>query len=120
MTPNSQPQPVPAQAANPTPPYDEEAARLLRLWVELTWRVASAAAHSSSDEQSLRTLQLQVEDAITDRLPHHESLIAELWAWEASLLHVEQAPSDTCLLCRKARLGLPSDVPLPAELGGAR
>lgn len=120
MTPTSQPQPVPAQAANPNPPYDEEAARLLRLWVELTWRAASAAAHGSRDEKSLRTLQLQVEDAITDRLSDHESLMAELWVWEAGLLHVEQAPPETCLLCRKARLGLPSDVPLPAELGGAR
>ena len=78
----SQPQPVPAQAANTTPPRDPEASRLLRLWVELTHRAASAAAHRSGDETSLRDMQLQVEDAITDRFPDSEALMAELWVWE--------------------------------------
>lgn len=119
MIPN-QPQPELAQAANPTPPYDEEAARLLRLWVELTWRVASAAAHATDDEESLRNQQLFVEDSITDRLSDSEALMAELWVWEAGLLHQVQAPPETCLICRKARLGLPADLPLPAALGGAR
>ena len=116
----TQPQPVPAQAANPTPPYDREAARLLRLWVELTQRLTSATAHRSTDEEALRNLQLQVEDAITDRLPDSDALLAELWVWEAGLLHQSETPPETCLICRKARLGLPADLPLPAAIGGAR
>lgn len=115
----SQPQPVPARFANTTPPRDPEAARLLRLWVELTQRAASAAAHRSGDEESLRNMQLQVEDAITDRLPDSEALMAELWVWEAGLVHRSETPPETCLICRKARLGLPADLPLPAVAGGA-
>jgi hypothetical protein len=115
----NQPLPVPALAANPTPPRDRETVRLLRLWVELTQRVASAAAHRSDDEASLRTLQVQVEDAITDRLPNSDALMAELWAWEAGLLHQAETPPETCLICRKARLGLPADLPLPVAIGGA-
>jgi hypothetical protein len=111
---------VPAQAANYTPPSDREATRLLRLWVELTQRVASAAAHRSGDEDSLRNLQFQVEDAITDRLTDSDALMAELWVWEAGLVHRSQTPPETCLICRKARLGLPADLPLPAMMGGAR
>ena len=119
MTPTPQPQSALAQAANPAPPRDREASRLLRLWVELTQRVASAAAHRSGDEESLRDLQLQVEDAITDRVPDHEALMAELWVWESTLIHVAETPPETCLICRKARLGLPADLPLPAGIGGA-
>ncbi len=120
MTPTTQPQPALAQAASPTPPYDEQASRLLRLWVELTWRVASAAAHHSSDEESLRTLQLQVEDEITDRLPDSDALMAELVVWESTLIHTGQTSADDCLICVKARLGLPPDLPLPGALRGAR
>jgi hypothetical protein len=116
----NQPRPALAQAASPAPPSDREAPRLLRLWVELTQRAASAAAHRSGDEQSLRNLQLQVEDAITDRVPDHEVLMAELWVWESTLVHVAETPPETCLICRKARLGLPADLPLPATIGGAR
>ena len=114
----NQPLPAFAQAANPTPPRDPEASRLLRLWVDLTQRAASAAAHRSGDEESLRNLQLQVEDAITDRLPDSDSLLAELWVWESTLIHVAETPPETCLHCRRARLGLP-DLPLPGALGGA-
>jgi hypothetical protein len=88
--------------------------------VELTWRVASAAAHQSSDEASLRNLQHQVENAITGRLIEGEVLMAELWVWEAALLHHAETPPETCLICRKARLGLPADLPLPASFGGVR
>jgi hypothetical protein len=114
----AQPLPVPAQAANPTPPHDPETSRLLRLWVDLTKRAASAAAHRSGDEESLRNMQLQVEDALTDRSPDHDALLAELWVWESTLIHVAQTPSETCLYCRRARLSLP-ELPLPAVLGDA-
>ena len=119
MTPQ-QPQPALAQVASTVPPRDQEASRLLSLWVELTQRVASAAAHESSDEESLRNLQLQVEDALADRLPDPEPVMAELWVWESTLLHGAEAPSKICLLCRKGRLGLPANLPLPAVVGGVR
>ena len=47
-------------------------------------------------------------------------MLDELWGWEAALLHTAEAPPEDCLICRKARLGLPADLPLPAGLGGAR
>jgi hypothetical protein len=118
VTPTTQPRPALAQAASPAPPRDRETSRLLRLWVDLTQRAASAAAHRSGDEESLRNLQLQVEDAITDRLPDSEALMAELWVWESTLIHVAETPPETCLNCRRARLDLP-DLPLPAAPGGA-
>lgn len=46
--------------------------------------------------------------------------MAELWVWESTLVHVAETPPETCLICRKARLGLPADLPLPATIGGAR
>ena len=116
--PTTQPQPVPAQVANTTPPHDREASRLLRLWVDLTQRLACATAHRSIDEPALRNLQLQVEDEISDQLPESDALLAELWVWEATLIHQSETPPETCLICRKARLGLPADLPLPADMGG--
>jgi hypothetical protein len=116
----TQPRSALAQTASTVPPSDQQASRLLSLWVELTQRVASATAHGSSDEESLRNLQLQVEEALTDRLPDAEPVMAELWAWESTLLHVADTPSKTCLLCRKAKAGLPPDLPIPVVVGGAR
>jgi hypothetical protein len=115
----NQPRSAHAQSASPTPPHDREASRLLRLWVDLTVRAASAAAHRSGDEESLRNLQLQVEDALSQRTPDSEAILAELWVWESKLLHVAETPPETCLICRKARLGLPADLPLPASLRSA-
>lgn len=118
MTPMDQPQP--ALAATPAPPRDRETQRLLDLWVQLTYRTASAAAHHSPDEAPLRDLQLQVEDALSDRLDDPFLVLDELWGWEAALLHTAETPPEDCLICRKARLGLPADLPLPAGLGGGR
>ncbi len=67
-----------------------------------------------------RILQLQVEEALADRLTDPDVVMAELWVWEATLLHLAETPPETCLICRKARLGLPADLPLPTDLGGAR
>ena len=120
MTPMNQPQSALALAANPAPPGDRETERLLDLWVQLTHRTASAAAHHSPDEASLRDLQLQVEDALSDRLHDPYPVLDELWCWEAALLHTAETPPEDCLICRKARLGLPADLPLPAGLGGGR
>ena len=120
MTSTPQPLLAPVQAASPTPPHDEQASRLLALWVDLTRRAASAAAHDSSDETALRQMQLQVEDALAQRVPDHPELIDRLIVWEASLVHVAQTPPETCLICRRARLGLPADLPIPAFRGGAR
>lgn len=120
MTPMNQPQPALALAANPAPPRDRETQRLLDLWVQLTYRTASAAAHHSPDEASLRDLQLQVEDALTERLDDPHVLLDELWVWESTLIHTADTPPEDCLICRKARLGLPADMPLPAGIGGVR
>ncbi|MCB0909339.1 MAG: hypothetical protein KDB63_19720 [Nocardioidaceae bacterium] len=119
MTP-TQPRSALALTATTVPPRDREASRLLALWVDLTVRLASAAAHQSSDEPSLRNMQVQVEEALLDQPAVPDAVMAELWAWEATLLHVAEMPPENCLICRKARLGLPADVPLPARVGGVR
>lgn len=118
MPPRSQPQTVHEPSA--IPQYDEETARLLSLWVELAWRVASSAAHSSADEASLWNQQRAVEDAITARVADSDALMAEMWAWESTLIHENQAAPTTCLLCRKARAQLVPGLPLPPSSGGRR
>ena len=121
MTPTSQPLPVPAQAASPTRPLSREATRLLGIWVDLAERIASANAHRLRDEEPLRELQLQVEDAISDRHPECDELMVELLAWESTLIHVaaRETPPETCLTCRKLRAQIPLQLPLPTR-GGAR
>ena len=118
MTTN-QPLPTYFSAATSRPSTTPEAVRLLRLWAELARLAASAAAHGHRDETALRRLQVQVEEAITDQFPDQQELMDELLVWESGLLHVAETPPETCLICRKARLGLPFDLPLPI-LGGAR
>lgn len=120
MTPMNQPQHAPALAASQAPPYDRETQRLLDLWVQLTYRTASAAAHHSPDEASLSDLQLRVEEALSDRLDDPYLVLDELWGWEAALLHTAQTAPEDCLICRKARLNLRADLPIPAGLGGGR
>ena len=120
VTTTSQPLLALASAADATPPLDQQVSRLLTLWTDLAQRAISAAAHDSGDERALREMQMQVEVALAERLPDHSGLIDELVIWEASLLHTAQTPPETCLTCRKARLGLPADLPIPAHRGGAR
>lgn len=119
MTP-SQPLPI-LVAASSVPPSRREEARLLRLWIRLAHRAASAAAHGSREEQTLRTSQLQVEEALLNRFPDCRPLLDELIVWESTLIHVaEGTPAGSCLLCRRAHLGLPAGLPLPVAMGGGR
>lgn len=120
MTPMNQPQPTLALAANPAPPRDRETQRLLEVWVQLTHRAASAAAHHSPDEAPLRDLQLRVEDTLFDRLDDAQALPDELLVWESTLIHSAEIPPDHCLICRKARRGLPDDLRVRAGLRAAR
>lgn len=114
-------QPLPAVLpASPTPPPGQEVLRLLQLWVSLTTRASAACAHGAGDEDSLREMQVQVEQALLERqLIDQDQLDAMTW-WESTLIHVLPGVSpDACLICRKARLGLPEDLPLPTH-GGRR
>lgn len=113
-------QPLPHPAATITTPRDRETNRLITLWSELTLRTVAAEAHHSPEEDSLRHLQGQVEEAITDHLIDCDSVLNELYAWEAGLTHESEAPPDNCLLCRKARLELPADLPIPVLQGASR
>jgi hypothetical protein len=120
MTPNTQPLPA-SPAASPAPPRDREFNRLLRIWADLAARAVAAAAHGNEDEPSLRRLQEQVEDALLDRGMLDQEQLDSLLAWESTLLHIEpQAFPEDCLICRKGRLGLPPELPLPAKRGGRR
>lgn len=118
MTPN-QPLRAVRVAASPTPPSRREESRLLRLWIQLTYRAASAAAHGSREETALRTSQLQVEETLLERFPSCRPLLDELIVWESRLLHDGSGvPVSACLLCRRASLELPDGVPLPAPMSG--
>lgn len=116
------PQPLPTLVPRSQPPQLREATRLIRLWMDLTVRAARAAAHASADEPAVRRLQEQVEDALLDRRLISRRKLDALFAWEATLLHAPTAtPAEACLICRKAQVGLPLDLPLPASIeGGAR
>jgi hypothetical protein len=113
----AQPLRVPASAASRIHTRDPHVARLVDLWVDLAALSASAAAHGCGDEAQLRLHQLQVEDAITDRMHRPGTVLAQLLAWEADLIHVAQTPPEDCLICRRARLGLPLELPFPATAG---
>lgn len=120
MTINTQPL-LATQPASPVPPRNTEASRLLRVWVDLASRAAAACAHDTEDEDSLRDMQVQVEQALLERsLISQDQLDAMTW-WESTLIHVlPQVSVQACLICRKARLGLPMDLPLPPVSGGNR
>jgi hypothetical protein len=109
VTTMNHPLPAAAPSSPPaTPPGDRETDRLLRLWGSLTRQAAAAAAHRVGREAPLRDLQQQVEELINDRIVDADDLWAELWSWEASLIHfVDTSPKD-CLTCRRAHLDLPT------------
>lgn len=88
---------------------ERDAARLVRLWVVLAARVAAAAAHDLPGAQLLRHLT-GVEDAIQDRHPMLFARMAELWVWQAGLLHDGTGPVAGCLIGRRALIDLPVDL----------
>lgn len=116
----TQPAPALARVADTTPPVDRRAARLLKTWVTITQRLIDSSAHGGDDEDELRELQVHVENDIRRHVPGGSALVTELWVWEAGFLHESQATSDACLVCRRALLGLPPDLPIPESLGRTR
>jgi hypothetical protein len=109
----NQPRPASLLAATPAPPTREPAGhRLIRLWIDLTLRAAAAAAHRTGEEDLFYDLQQQVEDSILERFSNHDALLAELWAWEATLIHTGGTPGRDCLACRRALLGPPDELPM--------
>lgn len=97
-----------------------EFSRLLNLWIDLAARAAAAVGHDSPDAASIMRLHLDIEDVLTARFPDEFCRIRdELIAWEASLLHASDTSelSASCLHCRRARVGLPANLPLPVRGG---
>lgn len=90
------------------------------MWRELAVRAAQAAAHGDEQESALTALQLQVEQAITDRHPQLSGVMDEALVWEGALVHFGSGPPATCLSCRRARVGLPDNLPLPSTRAGVR
>jgi hypothetical protein len=114
-------QPLPVLVSGSQPPVNPETSRLLSLWAELAVKAASSSAHGTADEEPLRELQTQVEDALLDRSLITKDVLDELIAWESTLLHhAPQSPPEDCLLCRKSRLEIPFEMPLPVPVGGGR
>jgi len=113
-------QPLPLSAASNTPPPNGDLDRLMTLWRDLALRAAQAAAHDGDQEVTLTGLQLQVEQAITDRHPEMWGVIDQLLVWESTLAHHASGPSETCLDCRRPRRGLSLTPSLPAAKGGTR
>ena len=114
-------QPLPLSAASNTPPPNGDLDRLLTLWRDLAVRAAQAAAHGDDDQEfRLTDLHLQIEQAITDRHPELSGVMDELLVWEGALAHSGSGPAKTCLSCRRARVGLPDNLPLPSPRAGVR
>jgi len=114
-------QPLPAlSVASTTPPPNGDLTRLLTLWRDLAVRAAQAAAHDDDQEQMLTGLQLQVEQAITDRHPEFAKVLDELLVWETTLAHTGSGPLGTCLDCHRARVGFPDNLPMPSPRAGVR
>ena len=114
-------QPLPLSVASNTPPPNGDPYRLLTLWIDLALRAAQAAAHGADDEElSLTGLQLQVEEAITERHPELSGVMDEMLVLESALAHNGTGPAATCLSCRGARVGLPDNLPLPSLRAGVR
>lgn len=119
MTPN-QSLTASTPTASITAPSQSEPERLLRLWGELAQRAACAAAHDTGDEPTLLRQQLQVEEAIAARYAGPDTM-DRLAILDASLVHgPDQTPPERCLICRRARLELPLELPFPALRGGTR
>ena len=119
MSPTTQPLPA-LSAASTTPPPDSDLTRLLTMWRTLAVRVAQAAAHDDDQELAFTSLQLQVEQAITDRHPELSGVMDELLAWESTLAHPGSGPVATCLDCRRARVGFPDILAFPSPRAGLR
>jgi len=114
-------QPLPAlSVASTTPPPNGDLTRLLALWRDLAVRAAQATAHDNDQELMLTGLQLQVEQAITDRHPELSGVMDELLAWESTLAHPGSGPVATCLDCRRARVGFPDYLPSLSPRPGVR
>jgi hypothetical protein len=90
------------------------------MWRTLAVRVAQAAAHDDDQELAFTSLQLQVEQAITDRHPELSGVMDELLAWESTLAHPGSGPVATCLDCRRARVGFPDILAFPSPRAGLR
>ena len=80
------------------------------------WRAASAAAHHSRDEAAAAGPATTGRGRTQRRLVNSPEalLMAELWGWEAGLLHAAQTPPEDVpdLLARHA--WHPADLPFPA------
>jgi hypothetical protein len=90
------------------------------MWRDLALRAAQAAAHDDDEELTLTALQLQVEQAITDRHPGHSGVMDEMLVWESTLAHFASGPAETCLDCRRPRRGLSLTPSRPEVIGGRR
>ncbi len=118
MSPTTQPLPA-FSAASTTPPPNSDLTRLLTLWRDLALRAAQAAAHDD-DDQELTGLQIQVEQAITDRHAGLSAVMDELLAWESTLAHTGSGPVATCLDCRRAHVSFPASLAFPSPRAGLR
>jgi hypothetical protein len=94
---------------------------LLRVWANLAWRAAAAAAHGTGDETSLLCRQLQVEQALTERRLLSTDELNELIAWESALIHHDlRITPRSCLTCRHARANFPLAGSRAVQKGGVR
>jgi hypothetical protein len=110
----------PLATASNTPPPNGDLERLLTMWRDLAVRAAQAAAHGDEQEFTFTALQLEVEQAITDRHSELSGVMDEALVWESTLVHFGSGPARTCLSCRRARRRLPDNLPFPSPQAGVR
>ncbi|QKE82890.1 hypothetical protein [Arthrobacter sp. NEB 688] len=77
-------------------------------------------AHDSCDANLLWHQQVLVEEEIATSFPELDERMIELLVWESELLHDAAGEPGNCLQCRRARLNLPPECPVPATRQGVR
>jgi sulfur relay (sulfurtransferase) complex TusBCD TusD component (DsrE family) len=107
-----------ARVVSVPPQQQTNTGRLLARWCELGALVAAAAAHHPGEEQSLFTMQMQVEKVLRDRSPKVGRIIDHLIiVFEVQIAHERSnVPAKQCVICRRARV---EATLLPATVGSA-
>lgn len=113
-------QPLPSAASTTPRPPQLHAAALVSLWCDLALKVAESNAHRLPDAHSLFEQQMLVEDEIARSHPELDERMTELLVWESELIHDASGEPGSCLQCRRARLHLPPECPVPSTRKGVR
>lgn len=107
----------PAPGSGPDPDTD----RLLRTWLSVAVKFAAAVSHDLPEGTALLRQLSAIEEALLERHPDLFEHLSGFLVWGAALVHDGTGRVEDCLVCRRALVDLPLDLPLPpAPRGGTR